>query len=210
MSRKTNNSAGEPITTAILEECLTKLRTDIKSDNANLVNELRLEIKKQQNEINSLREIVIKQAQAIERMETINRNQYGIISGIPENDDDDLLKKTLDAINVTLPENSAKRIGKPDTNKRRLIRVKFNSEEERNNAVTKSRQILSNNRIFKKVYINRDEAPLTRAENARLRQAKKELIKENENHSDSIKISQGKLLMNGVEHDSFNLRNQIF
>lgn len=154
---------------------------------------------------------MIKQAITIERLDSINRNCCGIVTGIPEDANGQaILSDMWSALNVNPQPRSTLRLGKPSTHKSHPIKVKFQSEEQKVQVVNNSRLLFKQNSRFKNIFINWDEAPLTRAENARLRKVKKELMDQHPDKKKDIKIIKGQVLLNDNIHDSFNLRNQIF
>ena len=65
--------------------------------------------------------------------------------------------------------------------------------------------ILGNREIF----INQDESPLTRKENHRLRMERNRLRKLDENRDKKIVIYKGKLKVDEVIQDEFNIDNQL-
>ena len=75
-------------------------------------------------------------------------------------------------------------------------------------AVTKNQQFIKKNPEEDKIYFSYDEPLLTRRENARLRKVKKDLSEQNP--GSNVQLTKGKLLLNNIERDSFNLKNQVF
>ena len=62
---------------------------------------------------------------------------------------------------------------------------------------------------LKAIFINIDETPLTRKENARLRKERNRLRALEENQGKQIFITKGKLKVENVVHDVFNIENQL-
>ena len=177
-------------------------------------------INKQKNEIDFLKQSVISQAVQIEKLENTNRRKYAIINGLPEVDDNEgrsvslseTINKLIDDIGLADtvkldPKFQIFRIGKKETSKSRPVKIKLQSESMKHNLVTLSREHFKNNE--NKVYINYDQGPLTRKENFRLRISCNKLRNDPLNKNKRILLQKGKITVNGVIVDSFNLENAI-
>ena len=180
-----------------------------------------------------LEDIILKQQEAIELLKKKDLYCHLIISGLPEiptattdisaQESYDLRKTEALLSEITGPPASANiqikkvtRLGRStsDTQQRgahpRRLKVVLGSTENRNLVLSNARK-LKDNRNFSNVFINPDEPPLTRQENARLRKKLRQL---RETHKDNpqvkIYIKSGKLYMNSDIIDSFSVGNQVF
>ena len=100
-----------------------------------------------------------------------------------------------------------RRLGQQVDGRPRLPLVKMNSFEMKRRILAETKK-LKGLKELGDIYINQDLPPMTRRENQRLRKVMKDkrLI---EPQSDIV-IRKGKLLVNEVQIDEFDLRNQIF
>ena len=190
----------------ILDDKLHNLKTSV-------MNELRQQIVKQEKKIKALDDLVLQQQLQIENLEAQNLVCNLIIAGVPDKDDKqaDLteIREICKAANVNFVSGDIidhYRLGKAHPNKVRPIKIKFPNQEKRDNVLLNSKNIRTNGK-FKNVYLNKDETKLARAENARLRSTMREI--RHNNPEDRVFIRKGKLLHNGDEVDSFNLKNQL-
>ena len=213
-----------------LETCLAALREDIKNDTSVMINELQRVIQQQAQQIEQLRNaittqeketktlksVIANQAITIEKLETEKNKEFGVISGLPENDKttpiNTALKQLAQDINIEEAIIDATfvpyRLGKFQSNKSRPVKVKFTSSESKIKFAKKIHEAKLNNRISNIIYCNFDYPILTRQENSRLRKKMKEEKQKTPNVS--FKIAKGKLYRDNIEIDSFDLENQIF
>lgn len=196
---------------------ITTLREDIRAEFRQQTDTLQQKIDSQRKEITSLMQVVSKQAGQIDYLESLNRADSIIIYGIPELNNEgnptDLghyvsqLTTTLQLPSILNPEFIPTRLGKK-SNKPRPVKVKVKTVQEKIKLVTKARTQLKTIPAYKNVFINFDESPISRKENARLRAKVKEL---RQLHPDKVvKIVKRNLLVDNVTVDSFDLSNQIF
>lgn len=196
---------------SLLEELSVSLTANFKLELENQTNALRDIIDSQVETINTLKSTVVKQAVAIDRLEGINRREHAIISGLSEeNSANDTLTNFIQQLDVQLDETFKPiRLGTlKNGTKSRPLKVKFRSENDKLRAIEKSRNLIRSDPQAAKIYVNFDESPLRRLENARLRQAKNDLIKKNPNKN--VQIRKGKLFLENVEVDHFDITKQVF
>ena len=173
---------------------------------------------KQENK--SIKKLLLNQQLQIENIEGENRACSFIVSGIIESDSQsnderavvNICSRIMSDANLNgVDENnivSSNRLGKKQINgKPRAIKVTFNSKSCRDSILRHSGQLRSA-ADYKGVYINPDESPLTRKENARLRQ-KKKLLLNNKAEGDNIRLQRGVLLKNDSVIDRFDIKNQL-
>lgn len=173
-------------------------------------------ISKQEKEITRLHsiskqqsEIIAHQSLMIEKLDNHNRRKTAIINGVPETSDTDHVLKILSDTCSAEIDSSFKpvRLGKPRPNKARPIKVKFTSEVSKKKAVLADRKIFHNIPALKNVYVNFDEGHLTSKESNRLRDAKRKL--QQSNPGKTVRIVKKRLLLDNVEVDRFDIKNQL-
>ena len=107
---------------------------------------------------------------------------------------------------------------KPDDteNDYRQIMIKFKTNKDKYE-ILRCSKLLKNWRDDKdtslgtrNIYINPDESPMTRKENARLRKERDRLRNLDENAGKKIVIHKGKLKVDNIVHDELNIENQLF
>lgn len=214
----------KPITIEYLDSALKELRDSLHT---NIVNELTQQIQQlrsiidKQNDTISLQSTqienfkqqlssqhnaIIHQAKRIEAMEVKNRSLNLIIRGIPENPTVPLIDDIQNNFKSNEPFNivSCSRIGKLQQNNTRPIKITVSSFDDK----IKLSNFARSNLRTKSIYVNFDEPPLTSRENKRLRDKAKSL--KTDNPTKDYKLDKGRLLVDGMELDRFDLKNQIF
>ena len=210
-----------PPAQSTIQQPLTELRfvqlIDEKLDKLSRV--FLSQIQNLKTEVNALRVICKAQQEQLEAFEREKRQNNLIISGIAETDRNDPnyeeseLKKikqvctfieptAIDSLNIV----ECFRLGRY-TGKARPIKIKFMKTSSRNKILTGSKR-LRGNQTFNNVYINPDESDLSRKENARLRKVASNLRKENP--TNKVYIKQGKVFLDNIQRDIFDIGNQLF
>jgi hypothetical protein len=180
----------------------TILREEL-NERLTLINEL-------EKKVTVLQKTVLQQQECMERIEANRRDNNLIISGYLETKPDRLedIKEILSTIagQEIIPKR-VQRLGTSlnRTTPRQLLVVL--ADVEKRNAVLVKAKTLKDNIDFKGVYLNADEPPMTRKENARLRKKAYDYRKLHPNSK--IYIKKGKLYMNEDVIDNFNLQNQL-
>ena len=147
------------------------------------------------------------------------------MSGVICDENENLKEKVLKVFGKTEAHTTngdiikAYRIGKFDHNADEVdycqILVEFKTVDMKRNVLRNSKKLKDwkdgkNSSLgVKNIYINFDETPLTRNENARLHKERNRLRDLEENANKRIFISKGKLKIDDVIHDEFNIENQL-
>ena len=179
------------------------------------------QIDKQDKEINTLKTVILNQQLFIEKSQRVLLAKNLMITGIPRNDVEwgenrytdkkEKVEAVLEAIEANLTEDSYElKVFDADTDRPTFAaKLIFNDTETKNTVLVKASKLRECEcEQLKKVYIKNDETKLASKENYRLRQKRRNLIKEHPNAV--FKIEKGKLLQDGMEVDKFDLNNQIF
>ena len=151
MSPKRNTRSGSteetPITMTALNAALQNLRAAIKDDVKLEIDSLREIIEKQAKEINSLKSMVHEKSIQIEYLENVRRAEYAIIYGVPEEGTqwldcdtlDDKVKLLLSDDDVYDRSHRPVRLGKPKSStsspQPRPVKIKFTSENSKKAAI---------------------------------------------------------------------------
>lgn len=215
-----------PLTKSDLDAALESLYQRIKKDTAaqvTLLEEQNKRLKeivdKQNAEIQLMRSSVVSLAAQFEQISRKERADFAIINGVDESisDVNAWVLKLSGALNLQI-DNSFKpiRLGKTARpNKTRPIKVKFQTEKDKRDAIHNCRKLFNDNagikRLFgnqKKLFINFDESPTARRESARLREARKIAIRDNPDKS--VQIRRGRLYLDDVQIDEWDIANQYF
>lgn len=177
-------------------------------------------------EVKGIKEVILRQQEQIERLESDRRQKNLVFSGVPEGplivDDDTTLKNDLDKLEFLCEKivetfdvddiASCYRIGQKKGNRPRLLHVKFDDVRTRNSILFRQRPLRSDVEcleLFGQVFINKDSTTLVRREEKRLRDRMKE-IKNQSDKNDKIFIRAGKLFKNSTLVDEINIANQLF
>ena len=177
-------------------------------------------------EVKGIKDVILKQQEQIERLESDRRQENLVFSGVPESplplNKDDTLNNDTDKLAFLcekIDENfdvddiaSCYRIGQKKGNRPRLLHVKFEDMKTRNTLLFKQRPLRSDEEClehFGQVFINKDSTTLVRREEKHLRDRMKE-VKNQSSSTDRIFIRAGKLFKNGTLVDEINIANQVF
>lgn len=161
-------------------------------------------------------EIIAKQQQFLEQIDRKERECNIVIQGVPEENvaldgatsDDDKVKKIWDTATVTANVNSIKRLGKPDTDRKRPILVVLDSKLDRDNILEKAKKLKEAGESFKNIFIKKDVHPSVRGEWKRLFDAEKteKARPENQGSNISFNIRERKLYKDGTVIDQWALQ----
>ena len=162
----------------------------------------------QAHDIVKLKETVVRQQVMIESLEVTRRQNSLIISNVPESDiqfnggkvatDDEKVHLLCSASDESFDSSTislCSRLGRPDKNRKRPIKVDFTSTHVRNKILRSQRRVRQDASILKAfgpVYLNPDRSHLARLEDKRLREKMKRM-KSNSSTPDEIYIRSGKL-----------------
>ena len=214
----------QPLNKRNLDEALESLYQRIKRDTASQValleeqnRNLKTLIERQNSDIQSMKTAINNLATECERMSRKERIEFAVINGVDEATKDVVawVQKLCEILNLR-PDTTFKpmRLGKKPNSTRR-IKVKFMTEKDKRYAVDKCKELFSNEDEAKrllpnqqKLFINYDESPMTRRENARLREKRRSLIRKNPRSSAVLR--KGKLYVDDAQIDEFNVVNQYF
>lgn len=167
-------------------------------------------------EIKELRTVVTKQQAFIERLDNDQRANRIIITGVPEDEvlvdgdttafsDADKCELLFNLIDSRPTVQDICRLGKPNPNKSRPIKVTLRNNSDRADVIDKASVLATRTQPFKSVRIKKDTHPAVRHEWARLHEC---LRKEKEKHANSgyeikLDFQNRQLLRDGVVIDSF-------
>ena len=141
---------------------------------------------KYEEDIVTLKSIVVKQQQALSRIDAGERDCNIIISGLSETDiviennsfstDAEKVTALLGEIETELPNRSEiQRLGKESPNYCRAIKVNVLNKTYRDNISQKAKHLKDAAEPWSRVYLKKDLHPVVVQENSRLRKKKKEL-----------------------------------
>ena len=178
-------------------------------------------IESQNQEINTLKKVILNQQIFMEESQRRNRANNLMITGIPTGDilygnnriseNNGKVKAILEVINVSLEEDCYRMNVFNSSPDRPTYSVKliFDKIDTKMMVLREARKLKNCEcEALQKVFVKNDETKLARNENYRLREKARSLRREN--HDSMIKIEKGKLLQDGVIVDKFDLNNQIF
>lgn len=182
------------------------------------VNQIRLD-----TEISSIKQVIIKQQQYIERLETEKRMNNVIVQGIPEPgikiDDVSLTTDTekVDYLTNIVSENglavdSVFRLGRKGNERSRPLVVRFSCKADRNRFLFHQKSLRENVECklhFGTIFVNRDSTYLMRKEEKRLRD-KIKAMRPTIQDDDRLYIRNDKLFLNNDVIDSIDISNQLF
>ena len=186
---------------------LESIRLLIRSE----LDPLKIELAKFKRDNNMLKEIVASQQTMLEKQEIEKRANNIIVSGLPDNgstaSDLSSVNEILETVRssysnppLRIIAERVRRIGKSSKDRPRLLVATLEIKEHRSEILRNSKNLKEN--------LSPNLPDLTRKENGRLRKAFKNSCQENPGSKVSIKF--GKLLVNDVVTDHFNIGNQLF
>jgi hypothetical protein len=203
---------------------LTNIEAKISSIEARL-DKVQMEQLNVSSEVDKLKDIILMQQKQIERMEINAREKVLIFSGVPESpvqmEGGSVLTDDVEKISYlcreicdfdSSPIEKCFRIGKNQSQRNRLLRVKFDEVGIRNSVLRSQRALREDQSIsekFGKIYINPDRTDLSRKEDKRLREKMKEIKASSSNPSD-VFIRAGKLYVKSEIVDQSDIANQLF
>lgn len=191
-----------------LKAALAVQREDIIDNLSNKIDELKQIIELQAAKIKTLENHVGLQEIKLAQLDNLTRKEFSIIHGIPEDAIvEDTLKK-LKLVDID-KEYTPFRLGKKRDEGCRPIKIKFKTEKQKINLTKSANDVIRlSPDEFKDIYINYDQSPLHRSENARLRLVKNDL--KNKNPGATVRILKGQVILNDTVMDKFDLRKQVF
>lgn len=180
---------------------------------------------RQRVELDSMKDIIVRQQLQLEKNDRDQRLLNLVFSGIPEytiemedgdfSDDLSKVEYLCNEITEMFDPNdivSCARLGKSRDGQNRLLHVKFSNLKSRNDIFHNQKKIRENltcKRKFGVVYINNDMSVLMRKEDKRLRETMKTL-KSTAQSTDKIFIRGGKLYKNSMIVDKIDIASQLF
>ena len=130
------------------------------------------------------------------------------------NDDADKVKELFSKVKIEGGPWNVERLGEPTTNGRnRVAKVVFPSKKDRDEAVKKSITLKDLGEPWNKIYLNRDEHSVYRAEKNRLRRKMNDLRKKPEfedNPKERVKIIKGDLVVDDEVVDKNTFKSSSF
>ena len=176
------------------------------------------------HDIDKLKDIVVRQQLMIEGLEVTRRQNSLIISNVPEEDiqlnegkvctDNEKVHLLCSASDETFDSSTisqCSRLGRPDKNRKRPIKIVFTSLHVRNKILRsqkRMRQDASIHKAFGPVYFNPDRPHLARLEDKRLRE-KMKIMKSKSSTPDEIYIRSGKLYRKSEIVDQVDVGTQL-
>lgn len=215
-----------PITISIMKQLFAEHENKIVNKINNEISSLCNIIEKQSKKIQSLeaqnqnlKNALVEQAIHIEKIENISKQDFAIVSGIPDENWESVLLDHLEKIEVETDKNfKPVKVGKQMGNKSRPIKIKFKNVSEKFKAFNSNRDYHENNNSNRdpnresnndsKIYFNNDVGTLTQKENYRLRSEKTKLMKDNP--MSKVYLTKEGLFVGKNKVDEFNLANQVF
>lgn len=156
----------------------------------------------------SLENRIVHQEVQLAHLDNNSRKEFAIIHGIPE--DNTSLETIVKKLDLKIDNDFEPiRLGIIKQEQTyRPIKIKFKNETTKiNNVKSASSKIKSSPNSYKNISINYDQNKLYRLENLRLRNVRKRLL---EKYPDKIvKLYRGKVLLDNIEVDSFDLNKQL-
>lgn len=173
----------------------------------------------------SMREVIVAQQKQIEKHESKFRERNLIVHNIPESDvingieklksDTDKLAFLCKASNIEIKANdisSSRRLGRQKSGKPRPIKIELGSKDAKYKLLNKRREILRNENLIKtfgrKIFVNPDQSFLVQREELRLRGEQSRL--KSENPDSSVYLRSGVLYLNNSPVDRINVAHQLF
>ena len=187
--------------------------------NTDSINDLQKNAADQENEVATLKKVILNQQMYLEGIRKKECANNIIITGIPNGDlqcNDVVHTETEGKVSAILKETDASvsaesyklvKFKPADGRDTHVCKLIFKNYEDKMKVFTKSNKLKQNN-AMKKVFLKWDEPKLTRLENDRLRSKKKKM---SEDYPDeTIELKKGILYRNSIECDKINIENQIF
>ena len=205
-----------------IEKKVTNIETSLNSkvkilESKILVLENELQNEKEKNE--KMSNVIINMQSSLNSIDSASREKNVIISGLPETDlnsngktlSTDKQKMSFIAENINAGFNyhdiknfTLTRIGQPNANKPRILKVKLGNKANRDKLIQASSRLKNLGEPWKKVFINYDNHPVYQRERNRLRLRMNELRKSDEyadNPTERVKIVKGELKVDDATID---------
>lgn len=207
-----------------MQKQLNEIQKDFKTKFQNLDNRMNIleqEKQKIQEENNVLKNVVINMQKCLNKLDSDERNNNAMISGVPEADvqlpNGSILKTDKDKINWIMQrtENerfhnnvgdlNVSRLGETKPGYNRVIKVILPNNEDRNEFLKNAVKMKDAPTPWDKIYLKKDQHPVYRGENNRLRKKAAELKKKQGNENKDIKIVKGHVMVDNtsVDHNLF-------
>jgi hypothetical protein len=206
--------------TSRISQVFSKMEDFEKSMQLIQANQVRLD-----NEMNSMKEVIIVQQKQIEKIEAEKRQNNVVIHGVPEEEIsvNDLVLKSdtqkvaylsniIDPADKEAPIDFVTRLGPKTPGRRRHLLVSFSNKSDRNAMLFKQKMLRNDTSCrtnLGPIDVNRDSTFLVRKEEKRLREKMKSMHS-SLTDNDSLFIRRDKLLLNGKVIDSVDISNQVF
>ena len=202
-----------------------KTLTDRLSNIETNISAIKVEAVRMDNDISTMRDVIIKQQMRIESHETKFRANNLIVHNIPENDistSADKLKSDIEKVEFICEStridinasaiDSSFRLGKRQGNKPRPLKIVFKEKSNKYQLLNKRKEISQNTNLLKtfgeKIFVNPDNSFLVQREEARLRQELQRIKKEDPGAS--LFIRSGTLYHNNMSIDKIDIAKQLF
>ena len=195
---------------------LTQSLTDYQDSTTKQIEESKKQLSNQAEGNAKQNEVIAKQQKYLEQIDRKERECSIVILGVPEdgtplddaNNDFDKVKKIWDAAGITTEMKSLRRLGRPDTDKKRPILVVVPSRGDRDSTLEKAKELNKAGEVYKYIYIKKDIHPSVREEWKRLHEVVK---KENERSANegctiTFNIRERKVYKDNVVIDQWNLQ----
>ena len=172
--------------------------------------------KKEEDNI-TLKEIIRNMQKSLNKIDSGTRDKNIIITGLPEENvslDNQTIEGDVEKVRWILEYTKNRkfshesinnlditRIGEPKPEYNRVVKIRLDSIEDRNNFLENTQTLKNAPDPWSKVYIKKDQHPTYVGENNRLRKKMKILKSNPDNKNKDIKITKGKLFVDGRKVD---------
>lgn len=203
--------------TKTLEIKVDKIETKIDKEITGMktrIEVLETEVTAQKEKNDVLSGIVVEMQKALNKVDTEEREKNIMVSGMSETDivlnevtlsnDNEKLHKLFELIGADFNPTETLRLGTQKPGKNRVIKVVLEDKNTRNDVTKKASKLKDLEEPWKKIYVNRDEHPVYRSENNRLRKKMNDFRKKpefQENARERVKIVKGELKADGKTID---------
>ena len=189
------------------------------------VKTLRTELNEKTEEIKTLKKVIGEHQKVIESVQREKKANNVFVSGLPQTIDSDdevledsskVLQHVLTAVHPTVTPDDyviVKDFDIAPGNTRHSMLIRFNEKANKDTVLKNCKDLKDKPAAdpLRWVFMKHDQSPMTKKENDRIYQKFREL---RETHKDSpntnVRLKSGKLYINDIVHDEFNLSNQLF
>ena len=209
------------------------LSTDVTAKMTHLENRVKIlesDNDKKDEDIVILKHTVTNMQKALNSLDQVKREVNAMINGLPEgemeSDDDNhtiisndpekvnWILKIMDCNHFNLDKLqklNISRLGKSREGYNRVMRITFESRDDRNIFVANKNKLKSASSVWEKVYVNKDQHPVIRGESNRIRKKRNDLRNDPANKDKSVTIKDGNLLVdeNIVDKHMFFRQQQV-